>query len=176
MVEPSQPPRILLVEPHKGALAVIARRLSEAGYRVVGCDAPAQAVAELHRAPVDLVLAEVRMKPTSGVELTRLVRDDSRLRDTPVLLISGRSDAGGAIDAFEAGADDVIAKPFDHDLLIARIARALRRAAALKQLRADTATLDARVIERAVELGETRAALAESETERQRLEGLVRRA
>ncbi|MEQ7873643.1 response regulator [Sphingomonas sp. ASV193] len=173
---PASPSRILLIQPSSGALAVIARRLAEAGHRVVSCDAPAQAVAELHRASVDLVLAEIRMVPVSGVELTRLVRDDSALRDTPVILIGGRSDAGGAIAGFAAGADDVVAKPFDFDLLLARIDRALRRAKAVRQLKADNATLDARVIERAVQLGETRMALAESEAERRRLERMVMRA
>jgi len=118
----SSEPRILIVEPHRGGLRMMARRLSEAGYRVIGCTSAADAVAELHRAPVDLVLAELRMEPTSGVELARLVRDDSSLKDVALILISGRSDARGAIDGFEAGADDVVAKPFHFEVLAARIA------------------------------------------------------
>ena len=171
----TNPPRLLLVEPHKGALAVTAKRLAEAGYRVIACDSPANAVAELHRVPVDLVIAEARMKPISGIELTRLVRDDGGLRDLPVILIAGRSDATGAIEGFDAGADDVVAKPFDFDVLKARVDRRLRRARAERALRADNATLDARVIERAIALGETRAALEASEVERKRLERMVAR-
>ena len=57
----------------------MARRLSGAGYRVVACTNESDAVSELHRAPVALVLAALRMAPLSGIELTRLMRDDGAL-------------------------------------------------------------------------------------------------
>ncbi len=167
-------PRILIVEPHKGGLTVMARRLAEAGYRVMGCATASDAVAELRRAPVALLLAEVRMAPMSGVELTRLVRDDSSLKDTPVILITGRSDATGAIDGFAAGADDVVAKPFHFEVLLARIAQRIAKARSVRELRRDNATLDARVTTRAIELGEMRAAFEASETERRRLSAMMR--
>lgn len=167
--------RLLIVEPNRGALGVMARRLGEAGYRVIACDNPVNATAEMLRAPVDLVLAELRMTPISGVELTRLIRDDTALKDTPVILITGRSDSSGAVDGFGAGADDVVAKPFHFEVLIARIGRRIARARSEKELKADNATLDARVVTRSIELGEIRAALQESEAERQRLQQLVSR-
>ncbi|MEO6247698.1 MAG: response regulator [Sphingomicrobium sp.] len=167
-------PRLLLVEPNRSAMGVLARRLGEAGYRVAAAESAQAAVAELHRLPVDLVLAELAMPLMSGIELTRLIRDDSSLRDLPVILISGRSDRSGAVRALEAGADDVVVKPFQHEVLLARIARQLARARAVKELRADNASLDARVVTRAIELGEMRIALAASESERLRLTGLVR--
>jgi len=165
--------RLLIVEPNRGALSVLAKRLGEAGYRVVGCDNAANATAEMLRAPVDLVLAELRMAPVSGVALTRLIRDDTMLKDTPIILITGRSDSSGAVDGFAAGADDVVAKPFHFEVLAARIGRRLARARSVKELRADNATLDARVVSRAIELGEIRAALMQSEAERLRLQQLI---
>ena len=168
-------PRVLVIEPNRGALAVLAKRLGEAGYRVIACEDASNAPAEMLRAPVDLVVAELRMEPVSGVELTRLIRDDTVLKDTPVILITGKSDSAGAVDGFGAGADDVVAKPFHFEVLIARIARRINRARSVKELRADNATLDARVITRSIELGEMRAALQESEAERVRLQKLVSR-
>ena len=168
-------PRLLLVEPNRSALAVMARRLGDAGYRIVACDNPANAIAEMHRAPIDLVVAELRMKPISGVQLTRMIRDDSILADTPMILITGRSDSSGAVDGFGAGAEDVVAKPFHFEVLQARIARRLARARAVRELRHDNATLDARIVTRAIELGETRAELARVEAERQRLQKMVGR-
>ena len=167
--------RVLLVEPNKSALSVMAKRLGELGYRLIACESGDSAIAELHRAPVDLVLAELRMAPTSGVRLTRLIRDDTVLKDTPVILITGKSDSAGAIDGFGAGADDVVAKPFHFEVLAARIARRIARARAVKELRHDNAALDARVVTRAIELGEIRAKFAESEAERLRLEQMVSR-
>ena len=162
----SSAPRILVVEPHKGGLAAIARRLGEAGYKVVACATATDAVSQLHRGRPDLLLAELRMAPMSGIELTRLVRDDSALADIPVILINGRSDSEGSCEGLAAGADDIVTKPFDFDVLVARIARALARARAMRELRQDNAALDARVIARAIELGEMRAALEASEAER----------
>jgi DNA-binding response OmpR family regulator len=170
----SPAPRILIVEPNKSGLAVMARRLGEAGYRVVVAASATDAVSELHRAPVDLLLAELRMAPMSGIELARLVRDDSALRDIPVVLITGRSDKNGAVEGFAAGADDVVAKPFHFEVLFARIAQRLAKARAVRELRQDNATLDARVTTRAIELGEMRIAFEASEAERRRLSAMVR--
>lgn len=167
--------RLLIIEPNRSGLSVLAKRLGEAGYRIIGCENAQNATAEMLRLPVDLVLAELRMAPVSGVELTRLIRDDTVLSDTPVILITGRTDSGGAVEGFLAGADDVVAKPFHFEVLAARIARRINRARSVKELRADNATLDARVITRAIELGETRAALQQSEAERLRLQQLVSR-
>jgi two-component system, OmpR family, phosphate regulon response regulator PhoB len=167
--------RLLIVEPNRSALQVMAKRLGEAGYRIIACDNGGNAMAEMLRAPVDLVLAELRMAPVSGIELTRRIRDDTALRDTPVILITSRSDSGGAVDGFTAGADDVVAKPFHFEVLAARITRRVARARSVKELRSDNATLDARVITRAIELGELRSALQQSEAERVRLQRLVSR-
>jgi DNA-binding response OmpR family regulator len=167
--------RLLIVEPNRSALQVLAKRLGEAGYRIIGCENAGNATAEMLRAPVDLVLAELRMELVSGVELTRRIRDDTMLKDTPVILITGKSDSAGAIDGFGAGADDVVAKPFHFEVLAARIARRIARARSVKELRADNATLDARVITRSLELGEIRVALRQSEAELLRLQQLVSR-
>lgn len=170
------PHRLIIVEPSRGANTVLSRRLSEAGYRVVVAESGQQGLAELRRAPADLLLAELTMPGMSGVELTRLVRDDNSLHDIPIILIAGRSDSSGAVRGLEAGADDIVAKPFFEEVLIARVARQLARAHGLKELRADNATLDARVVTRAIELGEMRLALRDSEAERHRLANLVGRA
>ena len=165
--------RVLVVEPNRNYLGVLARRIGEAGYRVATAENAQRALAELHRSSIDLVLSGLRLQGTSGVELVRMIREDSAHRDVPVLLITGRSDAEGAVQAYRCGADAVIAKPFHFEVLTARIGREIERAQALLKLRGDNATLDARVVGRAIELGEMRDRWLESEAERRRLEGLV---
>ncbi|MFL6794518.1 MAG: PleD family two-component system response regulator, partial [Sphingomicrobium sp.] len=147
-------PRILVVEPNKTNLGVLSRRLVEAGYRVSIADCPKGAVAELHRVPVDLVLAELDMPGASGAELARLIRGEVQWSDLPVMLITGRSEPKGAVRAYEAGADDVILKPFHFEVLFARIERRIARARSFRRLRHDNATLDARIVERAIQIGE----------------------
>lgn len=158
--ETDERPRILAVDSNKTNLAVMARRLVDAGYRVSTADNGQAAVAELHRAPIDLVLAELNMWRMSGAELARLIRGEVMWRDLPVMLITGKSKPADAVRAYEAGADDVILKPFHFEVLFARINRRIERARSLKRLRHDNATLDARIVERAIQVGELRDQLA----------------
>jgi DNA-binding response OmpR family regulator len=157
---PDERPRILVVEPNRTNMAVITRRLAEAGFRVTTADTAASAIAELYRLPIDLVLAEINMPRMGGAELARAIRGEVQWNDIPVMLITGKSEPKGAVRAYEAGADDVILKPFHFDVLIARIARRIERARAVKRLQEDNAALDARVIQRAMQIGELREELA----------------
>jgi DNA-binding response OmpR family regulator len=158
---PEERPRILVVEPNRTNVGVMARRLSEAGFRVTTADSGASAIAELYRLPIDLVLAELDMPRMSGAELARAIRGEVQWNDIPVMLISGKSDPKGAVRAYAAGADDVILKPFHFEVLIARIERRIDRARSVQRLKEDNATLDARVVERAIQIGELRDKLRE---------------
>jgi DNA-binding response OmpR family regulator len=159
---PDERPRILVVEPNRTNMAVITRRLAEAGFRVTTADTAASAIAELCRLPIDLVLSELNMPRMGGAELARAIRGEVQWNDIPVMLITGKSEPKGAVRAYEAGADDVILKPFHFDVLIARIARRIERARAVKRLQEDNAALDARVIERAMQIGELKEELAKA--------------
>ena len=64
-VEMAARPRILVVEPKRAYLALLVRRLVEAGYRVTAAESGSAAIAELHRLPVDMILAELKM-PRDG--------------------------------------------------------------------------------------------------------------
>ena len=171
--EPRHSTRVLVADPNKRNLAVLVRRLAEAGYRVIAADSGTAAIAELHRQPVDFVVAELYMAGMSGAELTRVIRGQAMWRDLPVMLITGKSKPNGAVQAYEAGADDVILKPFHFEVLLARIERRIARAISLKTLHEDNAALDARVVTRAIELGDMRERWLASETERRRLEHLL---
>ena len=154
-------PRILVVEPNRAYLQVLAHRLSNAGFRVTTADSGASAIAELYRLPIDLVLADLDMPRMSGAELARTIRGEVQWNDIPVLLITAKSKPADAVRAYEAGADDVILKPFHFEVLVARIERRIARARSVKQLRDDNAALDARVIELAIQIGELREQLKE---------------
>lgn len=162
-------PRVLVIEPNRNYLGVLARRLGELGYRVATADTAQAGLAEMYRIPVDLVVSEAQLPGTTGIELARMIRDDPVHRDIPVLLVVGRSDPSAAIRAFEEGADGVIRKPCHFEVLGACIARHLKRAEAMKRLAHDKATLDAKIICRAIELGEMREQLKLAEGERRRL-------
>ena len=158
---PDERPRILVVEPNRTNLGVMARRLAEAGFRVSTAECGESAIAELYRLPIELLLAELNMPRMSGAELARAIRGEVQWNDIPIMLITGKSEPKGAVRAYESGADDVILKPFHFEVLTARIERRIERARSVKRLREDNATLDARVVERAIQIGELRDRLRE---------------
>ncbi|MGI8705863.1 MAG: response regulator [Sphingomicrobium sp.] len=166
-------PRVLVIEPNRNYLAVIARRLGEFGYRIATADSAQAGLAELYRIPADLVLCDIKLPGTSGIEFVRMIRHDVVHRDVPVLLVVGRSDPASAIRAFQAGADSVVRKPCPFEVLAACIARHIERAATIKRLAHDNAALDARVISRAIELKEMREQLSATERDRRRLKAIV---
>ena len=162
-------PRLLVVSPNKGHLAVLARRLGAEGYSIiVAADGPA-ALGELHRSPADLVLAELVMTPMSGPELTRAIRGHLAFSHLPVMLLAGRAEPDPAVRAYAAGADDVMLKPFHFELLVARIERRLAAAGQIAAMRADMATLDARAAMKAIELGELKDRMYRLEAEKRRV-------
>ena len=169
----SETPRILVVEPDRRYLGVLSRRIAEGGYRVATADCVSSAIAELHRLPIDLILSELRMPKAGGVELSRMVRDDPVHRNVPIFLLTGKTDAEGAVEAYGAGADTVIAKPFHFEVLIARMGREIERSQSLGKLLHDNAALDARVVGRAIELGEMRERWLETQAELRRLQQAV---
>lgn len=166
-------PRLLVIDANRNYLGILARRLAEFGYRVATAESAQAGVAEMYRIPVDLVLCNVELRGTTGIELARMIRDDPSHRDVPVLLIVARSDPAAAVRAFQAGADGVVRKPCHFEVLAACIARQLSRAETMKRLAGDKAALDAKIISRVIELRETQAQLNVAERERRRLAAIV---
>lgn len=166
-------PRVLVIESNRAYLGVIARRLAELGYRVATADTAHAGLSELYRIPADLVICDSRLPGTNGIEFVRMIRGDQMHRDVPVILIVGRSDRAAAVGAFRAGADAVVRKPCHFEVLGACIRRQIERAEAVKRLTHDNASLDARIISRAIELREMYDRLRATETERRRLAAIV---
>ena len=76
------------------------------------------------RGPVDLVLLDIMLPGTSGIELCRLLRQKS---DVPIIFVSAKNSETDRVIGLELGADDYIAKPFGTRELIARVRAVLRR-------------------------------------------------
>jgi DNA-binding response OmpR family regulator len=166
---PSKRPRLLVVSPNRSHLSLLAKRLGSEGYAIVTAGDGRAALGELHRSTIDLVLAELVMTPMSGPELTRAIRGQAAFAEVPVMLIASRAEPDPAVRAFEAGAEDVILKPFHFEVLVARIERRLAAARQVAALRADMNAMDARAALKAIELGELRDRMYALEAERRRV-------
>lgn len=78
-----------------------------------------------HRLRPSLVVLDAVMPRLDGYELLRRIRE---LGDTPVIMLGESAEAGDIVRALRAGADDYVARPFDLEVLCARIEAVLRRA------------------------------------------------
>lgn len=173
IVRPATPRRatrtILAVDDSRTALNVIGRRLSHLGYLVALSDNGAEALDLIAARGFDLVLLDMVMPGMSGMQVLAEIRANPETAELPVIMVTGRGDAGAAVEALSAGADDHLAKPFEFEVLAARIDRVMDRARRIAELKRSNAALDARIAARAMELGEARSELAETRADRLRL-------
>jgi DNA-binding response OmpR family regulator len=156
---------LIVVDDSRTALAVMGRRLTRMGYTVALVDNGMGALDIMQARRFDAMLLDMTMPVMSGLAILRELRNSAITADVPVLMMTARSDPAAAIDALRAGADDHIVKPFDFDVLAARIERTLDRARAVDGLRRLNATLDGRIAQRAIEIGELRLALADAQAQ-----------
>lgn len=161
--------RILAVDENPTALSVIGRRLSHMGYDVVLAENGFVGLNMLLAQKFDAILIDAGMTMMTGIATMKKMRASGMLANASIIMITGRSDNAGIVEALNVGADDQIVKPFDFDILDARIRHAVARAAQLEALSRYNEILDARIARRAVELGETRASLEDLRMDRSRL-------
>lgn len=115
---------ILLVDDDTLLRRSLAFNLEQAGYQVSTVASAEDALAYLQRARPDLVLLDVGLPGMDGLQALRQMRQTSEL---PVIFLTARRRDLDEILGLELGADDYITKPFDPDVLLARVRAVLRR-------------------------------------------------
>jgi two-component system KDP operon response regulator KdpE len=118
-------PVILVVEDEPQMRKFIRASLTSHGYRVLEAERVADAVMTLTSHNPDLVLLDLGLPDGDGIELTKHLREWSRV---PILVISARGREDDKVAALDAGADDYLTKPFGVKELLARMRVALRHA------------------------------------------------
>src|SRR5450759_3779612 len=116
---------ILVLETSAEAAATIEGPLTRIGYQVTTTADPDDAVRRA--ADYALVIVDVSSGPASGVDVCREIRGTAALSAIPVLCMSQTDDVEERVRYLEAGADDVVAKPFDPRELEARVEALLSR-------------------------------------------------
>lgn len=169
IARPQRRLRVLLVDEDATARAVIARRLSHLHYDVAVAENGFVALNRVLTRSFDIILIDMGMTALSGIITMKKIRAAGLAGQAAFMMITGRQDSAAVVEALEAGADDHVVKPFDFDVLDARMRHLCSRAEQLDTLTRHNAELDARIARRAVELGETREELKEMQADRTRL-------
>jgi putative two-component system response regulator len=121
-----RPPRVLVVDDNADIMMLMQELLATRGYDVVAVSDAAEAEAEVHRYPPDLILSDVIMPGKSGYELCRELKDDPATRLIPFVLITGLTDREDRLQGIECGADDFLNKPIFAEELFARVKSLLK--------------------------------------------------
>jgi two-component system response regulator MprA len=115
---------ILIVDDDQRMLDMVRRALTYEGYRVISARDGALALASARDQSPDLVVMDWMMPGLDGLSAVQRLRNADT---TPVLMLTGRDTVEDKIQAFDAGVDDFLAKPFAPEELIARVRALLRR-------------------------------------------------
>jgi len=119
--------KILVVDDEEDILELVRYNLSREGYQVTGSLTGEDALRKVRSATFDLIVLDLMLPGMDGLAFTKTVKNDSRLRGIPIIMLTAKGEEADIVTGLELGADDYITKPFSPRVIIARVRAALRR-------------------------------------------------
>lgn len=126
---------LLVVDDNELNRDALARRLRLKGYTVTVAAEGSEALRLSQQHVFDLVLLDVEMPGTSGLEVLGQLRHDHSRTELPVIMVTARSQGADIVEAFGLGANDYVTKPIDFPVALARIDTHLSHKWAVEDLR-----------------------------------------
>ena len=102
-------PTVLLVEDEENIARLLRSYLAGQGYRVVWVTTGEEALTELERHPVRIVVLDIGLPGIDGFDVCRRIRERSRV---PLVMLTARDEEADRVVGLELGADDYVTKPF----------------------------------------------------------------
>ena len=133
--------RILIVDDVATNRIVLKVKLANARYEVLQAASAAEALSLARSQLPHLILLDVKLPNSDGVEVLRALRADPQTALIPVVMVTAFQDPETRLEALRAGADDFITKPFDELVLLARLRALLRARETVEELRLREATI-----------------------------------
>lgn len=120
----SQTIKILIVEDNLLTLKILNFILKKQGYEVSSAENGADAIEHIGKTPPDLLITDVILPLKSGLEVTSYCK--TNFPHIPIIVLSGLGEEEGTVTkAFNLGADDFVAKPFNPNEFLLRVSRLL---------------------------------------------------
>lgn len=130
---------ILIVEDNKELSELLTDFLRSEGYSVTAVESGERAVELFQRYGAKLVVLDINLPDVNGFSVCSELRKNT---DTPILIVSCRTEKEDKLSAFDLGADDYIEKPYDIDIMLAKIKGIFKRRFQRETISADGVTLN----------------------------------
>lgn len=118
---------ILVVEDDKHISKLIKYNLEKAGFECFLADDGEEALKVLKSEGVHLIILDIMLPKMDGFEVCRLIKQDAKLKNIPIIMLTAKGEEVDRIVGLELGADDYVVKPFSPRELMLRIKAILRR-------------------------------------------------
>ena len=132
---------IMLVDDNDTILKYMSEALTPY-YRIILAHDGEEALSILESESPDMIITDVMMPRTDGIQLCRALKRNIRTSHIPVIMLSAKSDVRDQLDAMKVGADDYLPKPFSMPLLLAKIANRFRTRASAIRYYTDTPDIE----------------------------------
>ncbi len=106
---------LLIIEDDETMRVALKRIFEDEGYKVILAADGTQLSTVLDDTPLDLIILDVGLPWINGFELAKLMKENSDLKDIPLIFVTGRTNEFDMKKGFDVGADDYIKKPFEID-------------------------------------------------------------
>lgn len=119
--------KILIVDDNEHILKLLKISLEKAGYHVVVAHNGDEGLERANEVKPDLVISDVMMPLTDGIEFCWMIRENSEVPMVPFIFLTSVSDKEMEIRGFRAGADEYLVKPVDRNILLEKVDSLLKR-------------------------------------------------
>lgn len=124
--------KILIVDDNEHVLKLLKISLEKAGYDVAQAGNGDEGLEEAKKVLPDLVISDVMMPMTDGIEFCWMIRENSPIPMVPFIFLTSLEDQEMEIRGFRAGADEYLVKPVDRSVLLEKVETLLERANRVK--------------------------------------------
>jgi DNA-binding response OmpR family regulator len=115
--------KILIADDEMIMLKIIELRLKKDGHQVIVTTNGQEALEKITQEDPDMIIADIMMPFTSGLEIVSVIKQDKQRRNVPIIILSSMGQENVVLEAFNLGADDYITKPFSPNELSMRVKR-----------------------------------------------------
>ncbi len=110
--------KILVVDDHEPMRKIIRTILKKAGFEdIEEAENGKEALSKLKEKKIDIVLLDQNMPGISGLELLKIIKQDEKLKNIPVIMVTAETSKEKVVEAIQLGVYDYIVKPFTPELL-----------------------------------------------------------